>query len=149
MDDTDRKIIDLLRRDALMSLAALGKIVDLAPSSVHERVRKLRESGLIRRFTVDLDPDLAGYPILAFIGIRIDKPANTAGFVKFAVRQHEVLECHHVSGVWNFLLKVRVRSTANLEDLLTRRFKKLKGFAGSETMVALYAHKETHDLGPL
>ena len=58
----------------------------------------------------------------------------------------EVLECHLVTGDWNFLLKVRARSTSNLEEILTGRIKKLRGVTRTNTSIVLTSHKETHAL---
>ncbi len=147
MDDIDRKIIAILQQDASMPQASIAKQVNLAASSVNERIRKLRTDGVLQRFSVVLDADKFGFPILAFVGVSIADGADTAAFVETAAAQPEVLECHHVTGEWNFLLKVRVRSTGNLEELLTRRLKfKGNGVSKTQTLVVLYAHKETSDL---
>lgn len=147
MDDIDRQILGLLSQDAEMSQAAIGRAVGLAPSSVNERIRKLKDAGVIRRFTIEIDADKAGYPILAFMGVTLGTPAAATAFMELAVQQPEVLECHHVTGAWNFLLKIRVRSTTNLEDLLNR-FKTLKTMGKTETIVVLYPHKEIHGVSP-
>ncbi len=147
VDDIDRKIIAILQEDASTPQASIAKRVNLAASSVNERIRKLRAEGVLRGFSITLDPDKFGFPILAFVGVSIADGADTMAFIERAVAQPEVLECHHVTGEWNFLLKVRVRSTGNLEELLTQRLKsKGGGVAKTQTLVVLYAHKETSDL---
>lgn len=147
VDDIDRKIIAILQKDASTPQARIAKTVDLAASSVNERIRKLRDEGVLKRFSVILDPDKFGFPILAFIGVAIADGADTAAFVETATAQPEVLECHHVTGDWNFMLKVRVRSTGNLEDLLTRRLKnRACRVAKTQTLMVLFAHKETAEL---
>jgi Lrp/AsnC family transcriptional regulator, leucine-responsive regulatory protein len=147
VDDIDRNIIAILQRDASTPQASIAKQVGLAASSVNERIRKLRSEGVLSRFTVALDPDKAGFPILAFIAVAMLDGRSTQAFLEAVAEQPEVLECHHVTGDWNFLLKVRVRSTANLEDLLTKRLKKAVAAVGrTQTMIVLYPHKETFDL---
>jgi Lrp/AsnC family transcriptional regulator, leucine-responsive regulatory protein len=147
VDDTDRKIIAILQQDASTPQARIAERVNLAASSVNERIRKLKADGVLRSFSVTLDPDKFGFPILAFIGVSIADGADTTAFVEMATAQPEVLECHHVTGDWNFLLKVRVRSTGNLEELLTGRLKsKAAGVTKTQTLVVLYPHKETSDL---
>jgi len=147
VDDIDRKIIAILQEDASTPQATIAKRVELAPSSVNERIRKLKTDGVLKRFSIALDADKFGFPILAFVGVSMSDGAHTDEFIEAAIAQPEVLECHHVTGEWNFLLKVRVRSTGNLEDLLSRRLKtKGNGVGKTQTLVVLYAHKETSAL---
>jgi Lrp/AsnC family transcriptional regulator, leucine-responsive regulatory protein len=147
VDDTDRKIIAILQQDASTPQATIAKHVDLAASSVNERIRKLKSDGVLQSFSIKVDADKFGFPILAFIGVSMADGADTAAFVKSAITQPEILECHHVTGDWNFLLKVRVRSTGNLEELLTQRLKNGGSLVTkTQTLVVLYPHKETSDL---
>jgi len=146
MDETDRKIAALLQEDCFMSQAEIAKAVDRVTSSVNERMRKLKEDGAVLAYRAELDPERVGFPILAFVSVLIDDAKNAAAFPKSAVKVGEVLECHHVTGEWNFLLKVRARSTADLENILTGRIKKLRGVTRTSTAIVLVPHKETHAL---
>lgn len=146
MDETDKKIAALLQEDCFLPQAEIARTVALATSSVNERMRRLKADGVVRAYRAELDPELAGFPILAFVNVLIDDAKNAAAFPKFAVKVREVLECHHVTGDWNFLLKVRARSTSNLEQVLTGRIKKLRGVMRTNTSIVLTAHKETHAL---
>jgi Lrp/AsnC family leucine-responsive transcriptional regulator len=146
MDETDKKIAALLQDDCFLPQAEIAKAVERVTSSVNERMRKLKEDGIVRAYRAELNPDLVGFPILAFISVLIGDAKNAAAFPKSAVKVGEVLECHHVTGDWNFLLKVRARSTADLEHILTGRIKKLRGVVRTNTAIVLVAHKETHAL---
>lgn len=146
MDETDKKIAALLQEDCFISQAEIAKAVGRVASSVNERMRKLKEDGIVRGYRADLDPERAGFPILAFVSVLIDDSKNAAAFPKSAVKIGEVLECHHVTGEWNFILKVRARSTADLENILTGRIKKLRGVTRTNTAIVLVPHKETHAL---
>ena len=146
MDETDKKIAALLQEDCSLPQAEIARAVDRVASSVNERMRKLKADGVILGFRAELDPERAGFPILAFVNVLIDDAKNAAAFPKAAVKVGEVLECHHVTGEWNFLLKVRARSTSNLEEILTGRIKKLRGVTRTNTSIVLTSHKETHAL---
>jgi Lrp/AsnC family leucine-responsive transcriptional regulator len=146
MDDTDRKIAALLQTDCFMPQAEIARVVERVASSVNERMRKLKADGVVRAYRAELDPERAGFPILAFVNVLIDDAKNAAAFPKSAVKVPEVLECHHVTGEWNFLLKVRARSTADFESILTGRLKKVRGVVRTNTAIVLVAHKETHAL---
>ena len=146
MDETDKKIALLLQEDCFLPQAEIAKVVGRVTSSVNERMRKLKDDGIVRAYRAELDPDRAGFPILAFVNLLIDDAANAAAFPKRAVKVPEVLELHHVTGERNFLIKVRARSTADLENVLTGKLKKLRGVVRTSTQIVLVAHKETHAL---
>ncbi|WP_026381095.1 Lrp/AsnC family transcriptional regulator [Afifella pfennigii] len=136
MDDIDRKIIDLLSGDARRSLADIGAAVSLSPSSVNERIKKLLADGVIKRFTIDIDPAKLALPVAAFVWIALREGADEAAFRAFAREDRHVSECHHVTGAWSYLLKVQVADLAALERFLATL--KESGFlARSETVIAL------------
>lgn len=136
MDNIDHKIIDLLSVDAKRSLADIGTHVGLSPSSVNERVRRLTETGTIRRFTVDLDPDKLDRSTLAFVWIGLREDADEVAFRQYATAHPLILECHHVTGSWSYLIKIRVGAITEVEsfisDLKTHRF-----LGRSETVIVL------------
>ena len=123
-------------------MAAVGRIA----LSVNERMRQLKEDAVVRAYRAELDPSLVGIPILAFVWVRLDDAKHAAAFPKSTVKVAEVLKCHHVTGEWNYLLKVRARSTANLEHIPTGRIKKMRGVTRANTSIVLDARKETHAL---
>lgn len=136
MDDVDLKIIGLLALDAKRSLADLGGSVGLSPSSVNERIRRLTASGAIRRFTVDLDPAAVGLQTLVFVWIALREDADEAGFRGYAQTHPQILECHHVTGAWAYLVKLRVGTPAEIEGFLAE-LKERRFLGRSETVIAL------------
>jgi DNA-binding Lrp family transcriptional regulator len=135
VDAIDRKILGLLVEDAGRTYAQLGREVSLSPAAVHERVRRLRASGVIRRTTVDLDPDALGLPVLAFVLVDSD------GWVKdelFTAMRADlrIEEAHSVAGSSNFLLKVRVADPDELEDVLHDLYR-LQGVVRTRTIMTL------------
>lgn len=136
MDFIDRKIIGLLAEDARRSLADVGERVGLSPSAVNERIRRLTASGAIRRFTVEADAEALGFPVLAFIFVALAGEADEREFRAFAASHPAVLECHHVTGGWSYLLKVRLPSTGDIETFLSL-LKSRRYLGRSETMIAL------------
>lgn len=136
MDDIDLKIISLLSDDSRRSLADIGGTVGLSTSATNERIRRLASSGAIRRFTVDVDPDLVGLRTLAFIWVALREDADEAAFRAFAGAHPAILECHHVTGAWSYLVKVRVGDPTEIENFLGEL--KAHRFLGrSETVIAL------------
>ncbi len=136
MDDIDRKIVAMLAEDARRSIADIGAAVGLSTSAANERVRRLAAGGAIRSFTVDVDPETFGADILAFVFVALGADADEAAFREFAASQQLVIECHHVTGGWSYLLKIRVGSLLELEGFLSL-LKDGKFIARSETIIAL------------
>ena len=136
MDETDRKIVGMLARDARRSLADMGAGVGLSASAVNERIRRLTASGAIRRFTVDADPAALGVPVLAFVSVALAGDADEAAFRAFAAAHPAVAECHHVTGVWSYMIKVHIASLPDLEAFLAE-LKERRFIARSETVIAL------------
>lgn len=136
MDYVDRKIIGLLSEDARRSLADIGERVELSPSAVNERIRRLAASGAIRRFTVEADPESLGYPVLAFVFVVLAPETDEEEFRRFCASHPAVLECHHVTGGWSYLVKVRLPAITDIEEFLSL-LKSRRYLARSETMIAL------------
>ncbi|MGW6141886.1 Lrp/AsnC family transcriptional regulator [Streptomyces sp. NPDC055144] len=134
MDDIDRKLVALLQRDATTAYAALGKEVGLSAGAAHERVRKLRERGVIRRTTVDVDPAALGQGVLAFVMVESSSwMGESAG--SFAAIP-EIQEAHVIAGSASVLVKVRTETTQQLQDVL-RRLYAIEGVSGTQATVAL------------
>lgn len=142
MDETDRKIIGLLGEDARRSLADIGGSVGLSPSAVNERIRRLVQSGVIRRFTVEIDPAALDAGVLAYVWVALHADADEAAFRAFVKAHPQVLEAHHVTGAWSYLLKLRVPTLAHVEPLLTE-LKQAGFYARSETVLSLASVVDT------
>jgi Lrp/AsnC family transcriptional regulator, leucine-responsive regulatory protein len=143
LDATDSKALAALLTDARVSWADLGTALGLSPPAAAERVRKLQERGLVRGFAAVLDPDAAGFPVLAFVAVTLDRQDARRRFLD-AVRSNPLIqECHHVAGDDDFLLKVRARTLAELDALLSEELKGRLGIARTRTTIVLGTAKET------
>jgi Lrp/AsnC family transcriptional regulator, leucine-responsive regulatory protein len=142
MDRIDHTLLEALQADARASLAELGKIIGLSISATNERIKKLVAGGAIRGWTIRLDARKLGYPVLAFVNVLIDRPENEPKFLE-AIREIDaVQECHHVTGEWNYMLKVRARDPEDLENLIAHRIKAIRGVLRSYAMIALSTAKD-------
>jgi len=106
-----------------MTNAALAEAVGLTPTPMLQRMKKLEQSGVIRRYTAVVDLALIGRPTLAFVHVTLKSHglANHQKFLDVVRDLPEVLECHHIAGEEDFLLKVAVRDIAELERFLLHR----------------------------
>ncbi|MEU6310259.1 Lrp/AsnC family transcriptional regulator [Streptomyces sp. NPDC047014] len=134
MDDIDRALVLRLQQDAGQSYAALGTAVGLSAGATHERVRKLRERGVIRRTTIDVDPAAVGSGVLAFV--MVDSNAWMGESAEDFAAIPEIQEAHIIAGSASVLVKVRTASTEQLQDVL-RRLYAIDGVSGTHATVVL------------
>ncbi|MBA3552898.1 MAG: AsnC family transcriptional regulator [Actinobacteria bacterium] len=120
LDDRDIRILAALQRDARATYADIGERVGLAPSSVHERVRKLEAAKVLRGYHADVDPEAVGLFVTALVSVTPLDPRQPDDLPARVLEFPEVLDCHSVAGAENYILKVRTRSTSDMEDFLRR-----------------------------
>jgi DNA-binding Lrp family transcriptional regulator len=136
VDDIDRRLVGALQRDALQSYVALGRVAGLSAGSAHDRVRKMRDRGIIRRTTVDVDPAAIGRSVLSFVMVEASAWMGDAPTAAAVAALPDVVEAHIVAGGASLLLKIRTESTEQLQSVL-RAIYKIKGVSGTQTIVAL------------
>ena len=141
LDSVDRHILSLLQEDCTLPLAKIGERVGLSAPSVAERKRKLEEAGVIRGYTALLDARKLGKDITAFVGVFVEHPKLIASFEREIDRLEAVQECHHVTGHYTILLKVKADNTSDLEDVI-RKIRSISGVSRTETSVVLSTHTE-------
>ena len=143
IDQTSLAILETLQADARISNAELGRRVGLAPSAVFERIKKLEERGAVRGYSANIDPAAVDLALLAFVFVRSDERRGAPLTEAALVALPEVQEVHHVAGEDCFLLKVRVRDTSALNELLADRISALDGVRETKTTIVLRTAKET------
>jgi len=143
MDDIDRKILSHAQKNGRDTYAEIGAAVGLSVSAVNERLKKLQASGAIRGWQARVDPLALDLRLLAFQFVLIDKPQNEKSFLAAVTAHAEIQECHHITGEWSYLLKLRVADTAALERLVGEVVKAQRGVVRTLTMIALSSAKES------
>lgn len=124
LDRTDYAILEALQGDARLSNKELARRIHLAPSSCLERVRKLREAGVLRGAHAEVDPAAFGVGLQAFIEVRLAKHSRpeVEAFRAHVLALPEVQGLWHVSGQHDFLVQVAVRDSSHLRDLAMDQF---------------------------
>jgi Lrp/AsnC family leucine-responsive transcriptional regulator len=141
LDPIDVHILMLLQEHCKMPLAKIGEKVGLSAPAVIERIKKLEDSGVITGYTVTLNARKLGRDITAFIGVLIGHPKAILAFEEQIHSRPDVLECHHVTGGYTLLLKVKTENTRTLEELISH-IRSFEGVERTETMVVLSTHTE-------
>lgn len=147
LDSTDLQILELMQSNARISNADLARELNMAPSAVLERVKKLEQKKVILGYTAQINPAAIQQKLLAFIFIR-----NTEGFhssdktAEALCKIPEVQEVHTVAGEDCFLVKIRTTDAASLMDLLRNSLKKIPNVSSTKTTIVLETAKEQTQL---
>lgn len=140
----DTQILTMLQKDARISNAEIARQVDLAPSAVLERLRKLEERGVIQGYEAKIDPRQVGLGLTVFVSVRTSECGGGVDEALAAIP--EVLEVHDVAGEDCYLIKVRTKDTEDLGRLLREKIKLIPKVLGTRTTVVLQTYKETNAL---
>ena len=144
LDRIDHHILSLLRTDGRMSHASIAKQVGLSGPAVHERVRKLEQSGVIAGYTAVLDPDKVGLPHVAFCQVTLAGGSEFAMDEPIVARICEeagVLEFHRIAGQDCYLVKIRTSTSKELEQVL-KRIRSIRGVDRTRTTIVLSTEHE-------
>ena len=136
MDDIDRQLVAALLQDARSAYAELARIVGLSAPSVHDRVRRLERSGVIRGYAADVDPAALGLGVTALVGILQREGAEQDDLAKALAEVPEVEDCWTVAGEEAFVVKVRGANVDALEHTLGV-LRRTPGVARTRTTVVL------------
>jgi Lrp/AsnC family transcriptional regulator, leucine-responsive regulatory protein len=139
IDRIDKQLLAALQADGRLRLEDLARRVELAPSSVHDRLRRLQRDGVIRRWTVDVSPEALGLAVLALVGVQASRPCSD--LVAPLEQIPEIEELHSVAGQLSFILKLRATNTEHLLQLI-EQLKQIPGIENTETTIVLKTHLE-------
>ena len=148
LDRTDKKILECLQADGRISNVQLARKVNLTPTPCIERVKRLERQGYIRGYTAILDPALVNASLLVFVEINLlhNSPDAFRDFREEARRLPEIMDCHLVSGNFDYLIKARVSDMKAYRELLGEKILSLPGVNGSRSYVVMEEVKETLNL---
>jgi len=148
LDAIDLAILRALQNDGRMANVELAESCGLSPSSTLERVRRLERSGVIEGYTARIDPRALGHQVVVFVSVNLHDHDQKAllRFEKAVSELSDVLECHHVAGEFDFLLKLLARDVGALRSVLVDRLSTLPGVAKIHTTLVLATSKHTLDV---
>ena len=141
LDPIDRKLLNLLQADAKLPYAKLAKRLGISSSGVHKRVKRLIDEGVIKNFTVILDPQVIGKKLKVFIGVST-APGTCTEVIRRLKARLEVLEIHEMAGEHDLFLKLITDDTSKLNELL-HEIDRIPGISSTRTLVVLKTEKET------
>ena len=144
-DNRDIQILELLQKDGRSTVSDVAKEVGLSIPAVGERIKKLSEKGVIDKFVAVLNHKNAGLDLTAFIFIVSEHSDHYNEFIKKTNECKAVMECHSITGGGSHILKIRVKNSQGLEDLLYE-IQNWPGVSRTQSNVVLSSYKETTDI---
>jgi DNA-binding Lrp family transcriptional regulator len=145
LDEIDIAILQILQAEARVSNAELARRINLSPPTTLMRVRRLDEGGYINGYAALLNRRQMGYDMLCFVSVslQLHDIEQVTGFRDIVGQMPEVLECHHVTGDYDYLLKIVAHNTQDLENFLLRKLTPISGVARIHTSLVLNEVKST------
>ncbi len=145
LDKTDLKILHILQQDGKITNLELSKQIGLSPAPTLERVRKLENSGVINSYHATVASEALDLKVKTFISVTIfrHKKNSIEHFLEKINNLDEVIECHHVTGTSDFLLKVITSDIPTFEHFLTKRLTNIEEIERLQTMVVLSTSKNS------
>lgn len=145
LDDIDRELLTALQKDARQTNAELARQVDLSATGLHKRLRRLEEAGIITGYVARVDREALGYDMLCFVQVTLQRhePDAVDNFRREVQSMAEVLECHHLTGEFDYLLKVIVRNRKHLEQFILNTLTPVRGMDKIRTSLVLSEIKAT------
>jgi Lrp/AsnC family leucine-responsive transcriptional regulator len=138
VDEIDSEILRILRADGRRSWRDLGADVGLSANAANDRVRRLRQAGVITGFSAIVDPAAGGRQLEALVGVILAHGTDSDGFAIAAAKLGPVTEVLHLAGAPDYQLRVACRDTAEL-DVLLRTLRLKLGASDTETKIVLRA----------
>ena len=148
LDETDKAILRLLQADGRVSNAEVARQVRLSAPATHARVRRLEQAGVIRQHATLLDREAMGFDMVCFLSVSLQLHQYEAieRFKELVQDMPEVLECHHITGEFDYLLKAVFRNRDELQEFVVNKLTPIPGMARINTSLVLIEIKATQQL---
>ena len=146
INEIDAKILNILQMNSRTTNADIARQINMAPSAVLERIRRLEKKKIIAKYTAQINPEEVKRGLLAFIQVKANGPIVDQKTAKEIAKIPEVLEVHIIAGEDSYLVKVRAENSEDLTKLLRTKFASIKSIRTTNTIIVLETVKETSEL---
>lgn len=144
VDNVDLKILDILRDDAKKPFTEVARKVHVSQGTVHVRMNKMEEAGIVEKTTVKINYAKLGFDITAFIGIFLEKSALYDKVVAKLKEIPEITSIHYTTGNYSMFVKIHCRDTNHLKEVLHDKMQQVDGIERTETMISLEESLDRH-----
>ena len=137
IDNVDMKILEILMKNAKRPYTEVAKLIPVSGGTVHVRMRKLEEYGIVKGTTLQIDHTKLGYDITAFIGIFLEKSEMYDEVIAQLEKIPEITNVHYTTGTYSMFARMHCRDTRHLKDVLHDKIQRVKGIVRTDTMMSL------------
>lgn len=137
LDDLDLQILSMLMDNAKTPYTKVGEKLFVSAGTVHVRMKKLEEMGIVRRHRLEVDYQKLGYDVIVFIGIYLEKSSVYDKVVAALNDINEVVGLHYTTGVYSIFLKMVCKDTRHLKQVLHDKIQQINGIQRTETFISL------------
>jgi len=145
LDEIDKKILEILQARAKITNAKLSEEIGLSPAPTLERVKKLEQLGIIASYHAKLNIEKIGLGVTTFVLVTLNghNKANIESFIEQINKVPEVVECHHITGAGDFILKVITRDISTYQKLMLEQVSDINQINNMQSMVVLSTFKDS------
>jgi Lrp/AsnC family transcriptional regulator for asnA, asnC and gidA len=137
IDGIDKVILKHLMKDARTPILSIAREIGISGAAIHQRLRKLENSGLIKGSKFHINQKVLGYETLAFVGVYLDSASRYVTVLNQFKDIPEIIESHYTTGNWSMLLKIVCKNNEHLMTILNQKIQLIKGVARTETFISL------------
>ncbi|MFM8450521.1 MAG: Lrp/AsnC ligand binding domain-containing protein [Haliscomenobacter sp.] len=137
IDALDRQILSALMHNAKMPYTEIAKRLYVSGGTIHVRMKKLEDAGIVKGYNLDIDYGKIGFDITAFLGIYLDKSSLYDEVAQALSRIPEVVEAYYTTGLYSIFIRIICRDTRHLRDVLHDKIQRIPGIQRTETFISL------------
>lgn len=139
VDKLDKEILSALMRNAKKPYSEIAKDLYVSGGTIHVRMKKLEEAGIVKGYNLDIDHGMLGYDICAFLGIYLDKSSLYDDVALQLGQIPEIVEAYYTTGLYSIFAKIICQDTEHLRTVLHDKIQKIAGIQRTETFISLQA----------
>lgn len=148
LDATDIKILGVLQKDSKLTIKEIAKLVNLSPTPVFERQRRLEREGYIKRYTAELNPEKLGCNLIVFCSIKLKQHTKENGlqFMEAINQIDTITNCYNISGDYDFMLKIYVQDMKHYQDFVLNTLGEIDAIGSLHSTFVIGEVKNTNSI---
>jgi Lrp/AsnC family transcriptional regulator, leucine-responsive regulatory protein len=148
LDEKDIAILRLLQQNARITVKEISDTIHLSTTPVHERIKRMEESGVIKQYATLLDPKKVNKSLMVICYVSLKQHSKTAGvkFIKIMHELEEVIECYNISGEFDFMLKIATENMDSYYDFHVNKLSQVENMGQVQSVFVMGIIKQTHRL---
>lgn len=137
IDKIDRGILTILMDNAKTPYTEIAKKMIISAGTVHVRMKKMEQAGIVKQSHLNVNYELLGYDLTAFLGIYLEKGSNYKDVIVQLKKIHEIVEAHFTTGAYSIFAKIRCKNTNHMRQILNEQIQRISGIQRTETTISL------------